>query len=402
MSFKINEDNQNKSVSGINTKTLIAEMLEEVQNIPQVNITVSENAKIGYPNQVPMFYMDQEVTFNDIESEKWLIKTTNSVRSDRVMGNEWFAQNIRIIDSTVKRIYLTVPDSIDEKELKSAKNYSKRTQDPEVTSFLTDVNTVYELKWLIIEYALQNTSVHVRSNILGALAELDTIKALNNEKNLLLWNDFSYNKTFNKTQSFRRFRMIMEKIGLRMKKDQLTCVEASKCALKLENGGNPKTDVSFIVSTDNDRYKHNITIKNTNKKEVTIHEGKMIDIINALEIDIELAEALILFEKFGSVRELKKNKPKALELIENKLPTYNKELIKFFFFGEKGPHVIDAEQISDMILYNQKFEVKLSDDFVGYYLDTYKHKGQMNTPFKWTYPSGNKGKKIQIKGFTNN
>lgn len=402
MSFTISEDNQNKSVSGLSTKTLVTEMIDEIKDLPKINITVLENSKVGYPNQVPMFYMDKEIIFNDYNSEKWLIKTTSSVRVDRVMGNEWFAQNIFLLDKSIDRIYLTVPDSIDEKELKHARNYSNRTQDPTITSFLTDVVTVYELKWLIIERALQKESVHVRSNILGALAEHDTVEALNNTKNWLLWNDYTVNKALNKTQSFRRFRKIMEKIGLNMGADRIEKVEAIKYDVLLKNRGKPKTDVIFSMRTFDKIKTHKISIKNTNRKEVTIHEGKMIDIIDALQIDKELSEALLTFESVGSIKKLKEVDENSLNIIEALLPAYNKQLVKLFFFGDGSLQVNNSDQIADMVLYNQKFEVKLADEFVEYYISNFSNRGQLNTPFKWTYPSGSRGKKIQIKGFTNN
>lgn len=54
--------------------------------------------------QKTLFKMDYQICFHDFSDEIWLIKPTSSVRSDRVYGNEFFAQNISIIESVSKML----------------------------------------------------------------------------------------------------------------------------------------------------------------------------------------------------------------------------------------------------------------------------------------------------------
>ena len=81
---------------------------------------------------------------------------------------------------------------------------------------------------------------------------------------------------------------------------------------------------------------------------------------------------------------------------------FNRELINLFYFGVNSPLLTAEVQIADMILYTNKFEIFTRKSYIEKYIQNYSKKGQLGTPFKWTYPSGKKGKKIQIKGFTNN
>jgi hypothetical protein len=103
------------------------------------------------------------------------------------------------------------------------------------------------------------------------------------------------------------------------------------------------------------------------------------------------------FQLYGSLKQLEQNDPEALLVLEQDLHQYNEELIKYFYFGIGGKQ--SGIQLADHLIYTHKFQIMSISDVLNH--AAFKI-GQLSTPFKFTYPSGKLGKKIQIKGFTNN
>ena len=156
MDFNI--DNQQKTLSGKASNLTLAEVLDYISKIPKLNISVSKNYMVGYKNCEQQFKMDYKICFHDFNDEIWLIKSTSSIRSDRLYGNEFFAQNIKIIDDKVTNIFVVIPDSVND-----------------------------------IEHASENLTQGVSANILGNNAEETIAQLLNDHNNWLLWNDYKKN-----------------------------------------------------------------------------------------------------------------------------------------------------------------------------------------------------------------
>lgn len=399
----MNKDNQIKNESGKQAKILVSEMLNNLKNELGINIEIEEGYSIGYPNQEKQFKMDFLVQFTDFDNEQWLIKSTNSIR-ERIYGTEFFAQNIRLIDEKVKNIYVVVPDSISSAEMKKKRNYSVKINGTTYTSFLTDVLTVNELRQKIVEKASQNIAQGLRANVLGNDAETSIVNLLNDLKNKALWNDYQNAQQTLKSSTYKIYKEILEKIDLKEGFDKILEVTATNDIPLLSNRGKPKTDVSVTIKTNTKELIRNISIKNTRKKTVTIHEGSVSDLISALKLSESdpLSQALIHFEKVGSKKKLITEHPNSDKILEENLKLYNRELIEFFIFGLHSPLVNDKIQMVDLIIFTNKFAVWNRDDYIKHYIEEYSGKGQFGTPFKWTYPSKKRGQKIQIKGFSNN
>jgi len=397
-------ENQAKSTSGKNAKMLIQEMLNAMLAL-DLNIKVGNNYSIGYEGKAKQFKMDFSVCFSDFDNEKWLIKSTNSIR-ERIYGAEFFAQHIKDIDESVKRILVVVPDSISDKEMKNKRNYAQKTRDKEYVSFLDDVLTVNELQQEIINKASGAITQGVKSNILGSFSEKSVVALLNDERNLILWNDYAGSQQQVKSSTFSYYKGILEAVGLVEGKDRIAKITASDDIPILSNRGAPKTDVSFVAETDTVVISRNISVKNSAEKVVSIHEGNVVDLISALRINesSELASALYQFEECGSVegeKGLLTKYPGAVEVLTQSLGQYNKEMAEFFLFGVNSPLLTSSEiQVANMILFIEPFAVWVREEYIPHYLSKYQGKGQLGTPFKWTYPSGKRGKKIQIKGYT--
>lgn len=402
-----NKDNSKKFKSGFTSNLKLSDLLTLIEkDIPKLNIEIKKGYKVGYPNFEKQFKMDYQIIFHDFEDEIWLVKSTNSIRSDRIYGNEFFAQNIRKIDKKVSRIFVVIPDSSinKEKELKQKIKYSSKILSEKYKSFLDNILTFSELRSLLLEYAASKISQGVRSNVLGNDAETSIVNLLNDKDNWVLWNNYEKYHDSVKSSTYNMFIEILKAIGLSQNKDNIVSIEATNKIPKLINGGNPKTDVKFEIRTNTVTSVYTISIKNTTEERVTIHEGSIEDVIYSLEIEQNsfLAEALREFQKYGSFQDLKKNNLNAYKILESELNKFNRELINLFYFGVNSPLLTAEVQIADMILYTNKFEIFTRKSYIEKYIQNYSKKGQLGTPFKWTYPSGKKGKKIQIKGFTNN
>jgi hypothetical protein len=399
----MNIDNKLKNKSGKQAKILITEMLDNIKDELNINIKIKNGFSIGYPNQEKQFKMDFLIEFLDFDNEQWLLKSTNSIR-DRIYGTEFFAQNIRLISKKITKIYVVVPDSISEREMRNKANYSAKINSQTYTSFLTDVLTVNELRQKIIEKATQNIEQGLRSNILGNDAETSIVSLLMDEKNKDLWNDYDGLKQTVKSSTYHIYKMILEKLGLSEGRNKIVKVVATDKIPLLTNRGKPKTDVNVKIETDTGEIFSNISVKNSSKKTVTIHEGSVSDIIEALKLPATdpLAQALKDFEEVGSKKNLSLKYPHSDKVLDEELKRYNKELIGLFIFGLNSPLVNNNIQIADLIIFTNNLAVWNQKDYIQYYNDAYSSKGQFRTPFKWTYPSKKRGQKIQIKGFTNN
>lgn len=401
MNFSV--DNQQKSLSGSASNLTLSELLQKIQEIPKLNVSVKKGYSVGYENCEKQFKMDYAITFSDFDNEIWLVKPTSSIRTDRIYGNEFFAQNIKIVDENVTKIFVVVPDSITEKEFKNKNDYSNKIHSETYVSFLDDVLTFSELKDLVLNHASENLSQGISANILGNNAEDSIVDLLTDKNNILLWNDFENHSQTIKSSTYHWFNEILKVSGI-SEQDIILDIVATNKIPKLSNRGYPKTDVSFTITTEQDEIIKNISVKNTSADTVTVHEGTVDDIILALDLDTSssLADALKKFQIYGSVKGLKENNEDAYNIFLDEMHKYNKELVNFFMFGVNSPLVNNPIQVADIMLYTQNFQVIPRDLYVDEYIEKYSVKGQLGTPFKWTYPSKKRGQKVQIKGFTNN
>jgi len=410
-------EQQIKYMSGAKSNESVETMLVDLKKDMALNFSIEKGYTEGYPNMEKQFKMDYCIVFHSFDDTKWLIKSASSVRSDRIYGHEFFAQNIRIIDEHTKKIekiFVVVPDSITSKETNEAKRYSDKINSETYKSFLSDIITMSRLRDLIIEKCMAEVSQGVRSNIIGKDAELRAVQLLEDKKNWLLWNDFESHKHEAKSDTFPWFRAIMTGIGAQpgvdgnISSDPIDSIEANDDIPKLDGGGFPKTDVSFTVSFHNrDKQTYNITIKKTSRGRVTVHEGDVDDLITALRLnsDYKLSSALHAFQKYGSEKHLREsNEAYHVDTLYSELPKHNRELVEFALFGLHSWRINHPSQLANCVLFKIDPNMDcfwLRDEYVSYYLNAFQTKGQFNTPFQWTYPSKKRGSSFQLKGFTN-
>ena len=242
----MNIDNQLKNISGKQAKILVSEMLNNLKEEFDINLKIKSNYSVGYPNQQKQFKMDFLIEFADFDNEQWLLKSTNSIR-DRIYGTEFFAQNIRLINKKVSKIYVIIPDSIPASEIRNKTNYSTKINSQTYTSFLTDVLTVNELRQKIIEKATQNIELGLRSNILGNDAETSIVNLLNDKKNRELWNDYESLKQTVKSSTYSIYRSILKKLNLLEGSDKILDVIATDNIPLLSNRGKEELCPKLLI-----------------------------------------------------------------------------------------------------------------------------------------------------------
>lgn len=395
----MNNDNQDKVISGINVKKLLENLLIDISSNEHFNIEYELNYSVGYPNYAEnQFKMDALIIFKDSDNERWLVKTTNTIRSDRAKGNQFDAQNIKQIDPKVGKIFLVTPDHINPNEVKHRIAYSRQITTGQLFSMIDDALSLNALRSLIREKAVENISQGKRANILGRDTEDQIKRALMNPDNKILWNSSGASSAHHKSDTFDLFSKVLVAFGVQPQ-EKIIEVYATTDIPLLDGLGYPKTDVHCEVTTDKQLYEMNISVKQSTDKKVTIHEGYVQDLLSALCIEetSKLGKSLLQLQKYGGKKKLAEEDAHSTEVLEKELSKYNEELVAFFVFGIGSSQV--GIQVANLLLYYNTLEVLTVDETVQHMLS---FKGQFDTPFSWTYPSGKGGEKIQIKAPTNN
>src|SRR5699024_10077333 len=382
----VQNDNKKKALSGVKVKKLLKKTLESLTSNPYINIGYQIDFDTGYEGYSnKQFKMDALIRFNDSNDEVWLIKTTSSIRSDRVKGNQFDAQNIRKIKPTVKKIYLVTSDFADSNEIDNRKKYSESIRSKKLYSEIDDVISINTLSLLIRDKALENLSQGVRSNVLGKETEERIMRALNNEDNIALWNGAIDKYSLPKSADYELFKEILSTHGVDNLSESITSLYATTDIPLLDGGGQPKTDVHCEVETNLNTYIINISVKQTSAKKVTIHEGFVEELLDVLHLNTasDLGTALLKLQECGGKRKLQEKYPDSHRVLEDKLHEYNTELIEFFLFGIGGKQ--KDIQIANMLVYNKTFKATTVNETI---IHMSRHHGQFGTPFSFTYPSG--------------
>lgn len=392
-------DNMKKYLSGRTIKQLLKKTINDLYINPNINIDYEMDYKTGYKEyDVNQFKMDAKIEFKDSDNEIWLIKTTSSIRTDRVKGNQFDAQNIRKLLPNLTKIYLVTSETDSKKENDQRKRYSSQIKQRKIYSEIDDVITFNTLSLLIREKAVENLSQGKRANVLGTETEYRIDKALKNDANIEIWNDVGDRSYIIKSGDFEIFKEILLTFGLK-RTEIIKEIKSTIDIPRLPGGGSAKTDIYCEIITDESEYSIGISVKESAAKMVTIHEGYVQNLLEVLGIDMtsEIGIALLKLQEQGGPKKLLEYYPESYNILDEQLKYYNEDLIKYFYFGIGSGQ--DDIQIANLIVYNKVFKASTVEQLINELKDVHI---QFNTPFSFTYPSGGRGKKIQVKGITNN
>ena len=182
-------------------------------------------------------------------------------------------------------------------------------------------------------------------------------------------------------------------------------IQATNVITMLKSTGSPKTDVKLSIKLkEGMTHIATLSIKNTKASKVSCHDYKAEAFIRVLECEnTKLAEYLELFQKFPTYSSFEEEMDVGYSLEEFvKLLNDKGEILSEW--ATMGMHdsfnLIDPEtQISKYLFINNWETGKNTFYIYKEYLDiiSKQRNEKFNVPFAWTYPSGCKGERIQLK-----
>lgn len=385
-----NQENKDKNEHGLNGKKGIKQMVSTLKDKNYIR-DYTIDYRIADPQYGDkQFYYQAMIEFSD--DEEWLLHSTTTIR-DRITEQQWHSENIKRLNSYVKKAYVVVPDSISEKEKKTAESYDRKIQEKRIYSALDGIVQFGQAYQMIEQKGAELMGHFAGKAKLGLHFEEKVVDALNNKDNLEIWKNGNTTKT---GYLYELFCKIINATGIRA--DYLVSVKATSNIPKLPSGGSPKTDVYMEVETLDGKMSFTFSCKKSSEDRVSIHEYTADAFATVLNKDDgELRTLLYEFQDVGGVRAMRDGRAERLEQV---LSAYKDQLEKWVLGGIGGEGDPKTQWASHIITVNDK-ETECNVCSIDEYIIECQQRGiegQLGTPFQWTYPSGGKGKRIQLKG----
>ncbi len=383
-----NGEKSNRGISGQeNLKGLIKSLLDK-----GYIVSYDEDYRDGYKgfDEKQFFYQYRIELPNH---EYWLLHSTTSIRSDRMNIQQWNAEHLKRLNGYIKKAFVVYPNGLPENEEKNARSYQKKLAEARAYSAVDGVYCQSEMYSRVERYALEllgNTGRALSSK--GVNFEKMLVEILNNKENLSKWQN---NNSIQTGYMFDVFSSFVEYMCL--ERDQVVGITATNDIPKLPTGGQPKTDVLVTVDTYEGELIYTFSCKKTSKDWVSAHEYPADQFISVLKIQEEdLANSITEFQACGSIERMN---PASVETMSRRLVAYNDNLNKWVIAGEGGSGDPKIQWANSLVTYNET-NSEITIVSVEEYLEEAKKRGYVGnfgTMFKWTYPSGGSGKKIQLK-----
>lgn len=385
-----NEDNSEKNERGYKGMDSLDNAVDSFVKREYI-VRCEKKYRIGDPRySEDQFYFQFLIEFED--NEQWILHHTTSIR-DRILEQQWNSEHIKRLNSYVKKAYVVVPDGLKEKEQAIADNYNDKIVNKKIYSALDGVVSLESIYNMVEKKAaglMESGKAHA---ILGLHFEEKLVDALNNVEN---WNKWRNSSSTSVGYLFTLFKDVMEKFELNPK--TVLSVSATNSIPKLKSGGMPKTDVLVKVNTTLGQKTYTISCKRSSASRVTVHEytaDMFAQVLNPH--DNELREVLIEFQNAGGINAMM---PQSVERMSNIITSYREKLERWVLGGEGGEGDPETQWANYIIAVDEdsdRYSIKTLEEYIAEY-DKQGVSGQFGTPFQWTYPSGGKGKRIQLKG----
>lgn len=333
------------------------------------------------------------IKFSD--SEKWILYTTTSMRTDRIKGQQWDASNIKAVEPSIKKAYLIYPDGVSEDEKAKFVSQAERYRKETVYSVIDDILSYTEVFNLIEEHALNSIDKGRKKDTQGRNYEHRVAEALSSSDNIRKWKG-------EKTSAgmyYDLFLKTVKEFGLSAKDVESVFATADSSDIgRLPNNGMPKTDVIvFVKFITNTEEIYTISCKRSSDDSVSIHQYTADAFANVLdEKNGKLRRLLNAFQKAGSKEKFGEENSRELE---KALFKYNKKLALWALGGIDGPGNPQRQWANYILIHKNndgKDEIYKTEDYYQHLKDS-DVGGMFGTVFSWTYPSKQRGKYIQLK-----
>lgn len=412
----MSESNRRKNKSGSDFDRLIHDELESLKKKGAI-IGYMTNEKLSHPNYsyASQYLANYIITTN--EGKYIAVRSTKSFRLDRIKICYYDLDGINrfagFSDNLVASIVL-----VDDSELGTTSFVNTREKFKSGNYYCpaTHLLALSEFIEFLQEFSYAALQSDEDENAPGIFEDLFIAeptgskygKAGNKLEKVLgkLLSDYNVLKQYKIDTSKCEpiYTMVVDKLcdDHQLNKEDIIRIKATNSVPMLNSGGNAKTDVIvYLETSDGETQVETISIKNTKSKRVSCHDYTVVDYIRVLNAeDTRLSEYLEWFCAAGSrtgMMELMEDGYSEKEF-EEELGKQKKTLIEWALTGaHDSKNLIDEDlQVSRYLLIRN--ESNLAFFSMVEYVDKVSHiKGMFGLPFSWTYPSSQKGVRIQLK-----
>lgn len=401
------ESNRLKSLSGDALQAFLENTFKEIMD---KNIILDFQKNVNYNHKGYSYPKQYLVNFilETIDNKYIIINSSNSFRNDRFKTQAYdiagVLNNSDISPDVIAAIAL-YPDS-ELEDNSTFINFRQMVMNGIAYSPATHLLTVSELYDFLENHSASvetDDTVDTETDIKdgsyfgkrGNKLEKEIVKILNNTTNLK-----SYK---NNTCIEPLFSKIINQICAgNVEKENIIAIQATDTIPKLLSGGNAKTDIIIEIVTIEGTCIETVSVKRTNKTVVSCHDYKVSDYIRVLDIEnTKLADYFKLFQAYPSYEAFEANLPAGYSKseFEELLNPYKVKLTEWALTGkhDNGNLIEPATQVSNYLL----IVTDTTEVCVDYpsYIKTISEKAKLNygVPFSWTYPSKQRGVRIQFK-----
>ena len=384
-------DNTEKSNRGRSGQENLKDIIASLQAKDYI-VSYETDYRDGYKGFDPkQFFFQYLIEYENKES--WILHSTTSIRSDRMNIQQWNAEHLKRLNGYIKKAYVVYPNGLSDKELRNAKNYQDKLQEGTQYSAVDGVVSQSEMYSIVERYALELLGSKGKALAKrGNNFENWVTEILNSTENFLKWKN---NDSIKTGFVYDIFIKLVENMDL--KKQDVVSIKATNDVPRLPSGGKAKTDILVTVDTFNGEYTFTYSCKKSGSDWVSAHEYSADQFVDTLGInEPDLAVALNDFQTVGTIEKLPKP---SFEALSRRLSAYNEKLNKWVLGGIGGQGDPETQWAHNIITYNENtssFKVESIDDYVES-LERKGMTGNFGTLFRWTYPSGGLGKRIQLK-----
>lgn len=325
------KDNQAKAQHGINAKKSLSAVVEELERYGALR-EHENNPSFGYAgHDDSQFKADKIVTTFD--GSKDILYSTNSIRSDRVKGQQWDAYHIKKIDKRVEHAYIVIPglDSVE-----SIDGLRKKIRNGEMYSAIDDIWTADEYYENEVSRYGGTLSNGVRHDLEGREFQNLFCSILNSQENLNRFNEAGDDVG----HLYGIYYKVISFLGFGQK--EIKSIAATTDIPKLSSGGNPKTDVAATVTLKDDtKQLVTFSLKDSSSNKVSVHQYTADAFADVLDPqNTRLRELLREFQNAHNVRDMPKGTP---EELKNELKPYLSILDRWVFSGVGAKGVLPIQ-----------------------------------------------------------
>lgn len=435
------KSNGQKSLAGANLKNHIESILQEFEKSDLI-VSFQSSYKLNHPDYEYKDQYNVDFIIETHDKKHIIVKSSTSYRSDRAKTTFYDLEGVKRYSPFAKDIVATIFVLPDEEQ--TGKNTQYRTakklfDEKKFYAPISHLLTLSEFLEFLEEYKHETEACKAQYELdIGSgdsavkYSLIDTSRsefmvADNDDENTdtnkgsmhgragnyvekevaSLLSDTKILKQFmlSKLPDSHIFKIILDRIieNKSIELGSIIRIMATNTVMKLKNGGSPKTDIAIHIETDDKDYLETLSVKNSTSTVVSCHDYPAESFIRVIDCGgTKLEDYINRFQVEGSYKRLKESFPDGYSMQEFK-NLLNDKMPKFAEWALMGKHdhenlISPKTQISEYLLIQNTNSKQLSFYTMAEYLKllTQEKDGALGI-FGWTFPSKQRGKRIQLK-----